>query len=99
LSPPRKKHDPDFPHQAIEYCLAEAGLRDGDLDYVGFYEKPFLKFDRLLQTYLSFAPFGFRSFMKAIPIWMRQKLHIPRLISSGLDNHFRKRIIFPDHHE
>jgi carbamoyltransferase len=73
----RKKHDFDFPQHAIDYCLGEAGIRPSDLDYVGFYDKPFLKFERLLETYLGFAPMGFRSFYRAMPLWLRQKLHLP----------------------
>src|SRR5688572_11115057 len=74
----RKKHDYDFPTQSIEYCLREAGLRPSDLDYVGFYDKPLLKYERLLETYLTYAPAGFRSFLSAMPLWFRQKLHLPR---------------------
>ena len=76
----RKKHDPDFPAQAIKYCLQEAGMTAGEIDYVGFYDKPFMKFERLLETYLSYAPSGFQSFSKAMPLWLRQKLHLPREI-------------------
>lgn len=95
----RKKHDESFPDRAIDYCLAEAGLTPADLDFVGFYEKPFLTFERLLETYLAFAPSGFRSFLKAMPIWMREKLHIPREIRRGLGGTYQKRIIFTEHHE
>ena len=80
----RKKHDSAFPAQAIQYCLDEAGIAAGDLAHVGFYEKPLLKFDRLLETYLSFAPVGFRSFLKAMPQWIGQKLHLRREIRRGL---------------
>ncbi len=76
----RVKHDHGFPTHAIAYCLAEAGLTAWDLDYVGFYDKPFMKFERLLETYLAFAPVGFRSFLKAMPLWLNQKLHLPREI-------------------
>ena len=95
----RKKHDPDFPVRAIEYCLAEAGLEPDQIDYVGFYDKPFLKFERLLETYLAFAPAGFRSFLKAMPIWLHQKLHLPREIRNGLGGRYKKRCIFAEHHE
>ena len=95
----RIKHDHDFPVNAIRYCLEEAGLTPDQLDYVGFYDKPFLKFERILETYLSFAPAGFRSFLKAMPLWLRQKLHLPREIDRGLDGKFKKRIVFTDHHE
>ena len=95
----RKKHDPDFPSRAIEYCLEEAGLVASEIDYVGFYDKPFMKFERLLETYLSYAPSGFRSFAKAMPLWLRQKLHLPREIRNGLGGHYKKRIVFTEHHE
>jgi carbamoyltransferase len=95
----RKKHDPEFPVHAIEYCLSEAGLKPEQLDYVGFYDKPFLKFERLLETYVAFAPAGFRSFAQAIPVWLRQKLHLPRQLNRGLNNAYRKRYIFTRHHE
>lgn len=74
----RKKHDSEFPVHAIDYCLSEAGLRPEDLDYVGFYDKPFLKFERLLETYLAFAPQGFGSFLQSVPVWLKQKLHLRR---------------------
>jgi len=95
----RKKHDYDFPAHAIDYCLAEAGVTPQQLDYVGFYDKPFLKFDRLLETYLAFAPVGFRSFLKAMPLWLRQKLHLPREISRQLKGGYKKRYVFTEHHE
>ncbi len=95
----RIKHDHEFPVNAIRYCLEEAGLTPEQLDYVGFYDKPFLKFERILETYLSFAPAGFRSFLKAMPLWLRQKLHLPREIDRGLDGKFTRRIVFTEHHE
>ncbi len=95
----RIKHDHGFPVHAIEYCLGEAGLTPGQLDYVGFYDKPFMKFERLLETYLAFAPVGFRSFLKAMPLWMREKLHLPREIRRGLGGHYTKKIVFCEHHE
>src|SRR5712692_4127827 len=70
----RKKQDARFPAHAIAYCLAEGGIRLDDVDYVAFYEKPFLKFERLLETYVGFAPRGFQSFAMAIPVWLREKL-------------------------
>src|SRR5262245_41322215 len=70
----RKKHDAGFPDQAIDYCLAEAGCRLSELDCVVFYDKPFLKFERLLETYVALAPHGFASFRRAMPIWLKQKL-------------------------
>jgi len=95
----RKKHDFGFPQHAIEYCLSEAGISAAELDYVGFYDKPLLKFERILETYLSFAPAGFPSFLKAMPLWMRQKLHLKREIRQGLSGQFDKRIVFCEHHE
>ena len=80
----RKKHDYRFPTHAIRYCLEEAGLRAEQLDYVGFYDKPLLKFERLLETYLAYAPVGFRSFLKAMPLWLKQKLYLPREMNRGL---------------
>jgi carbamoyltransferase len=94
----RKKHDPGFPRHAIDYCLREAGLSGGnELDLAAFYEKPFLKCDRLLSTYLACAPFGLRSFLKAVPVWMKQKIWIKDTIGNELQ--FEGPIIFPEHHE
>ena len=95
----RKKHDPAFPAKAIEYCLAEAGIGPGDLDYVAFYEKPYLKFERLLETYLAFAPSGFGSFRQAIPMWLREKLHLRRVLRKGLGREYTGPLVFPEHHE
>ncbi len=95
----RKKHDAAFPSRAIDYCLEEVGLVASEIDYVGFYDKPFMKFERLLETYLSYAPSGFRSFAKAMPLWLRQKLHLPREIRNGLGGQYKKRIVFTEHHE
>ena len=95
----RKKHDPDFPQHAVEYCLSEAGLTPEDLDFVVFYDKPLLKFDRLLETYLAYAPAGFGSFATVIPRWLAQKLHVPREIRKGLKHRYSKRIAFTEHHE
>ena len=95
----RRKHDHEFPVNAIQYCLEEAGLEPEDLDYVGFYDKPFLKFERLLETYLAYSPVGFRSFVMAMPLWLRQKLHLPREMNKGLQGRYRKRYIFSEHHE
>src|SRR5829696_866159 len=71
----RVKHDARFPVHAVRYCLHEAGLRVEDLDHVVFYDKPLTKFERLLETYLAYAPAGFRSFRQALPLWLREKLH------------------------
>ncbi len=95
----RKKHDASFPAQAIEYCLEEAGLTPDELDFVGFYDKPLMKFERLLETYLAFAPRGFSSFVKAMPVWLREKLHLPGQMTRGLGGAYRKRFIFTEHHE
>jgi carbamoyltransferase len=95
----RKKHDDGFPVQAIEYCLEEAELPPEQLDYVGFYDKPYQKFDRLLETYLAYAPKGFRSFAKSIPLWMKRKLHLPREMNQGLHDAYKKRYVFAEHHE
>jgi carbamoyltransferase len=95
----RRKHDERFPVHAIEYCLKQAGLAPSDLDYVGYYEKPLLKFDRLLETYLSYAPQGFASFRKAMPIWLKQKLYLPREIRRGLGDLAKRRYVFVEHHE
>jgi carbamoyltransferase len=95
----RKKHDSGFPVKAIGYCLREAGIEASDLDYVGFYDKPLRKFDRLLESYLAYVPRGFESFVRSMPVWLRQKLYLNREIDLGLARAFRKRHIFLDHHE
>ncbi len=94
----RKKHDPSFPHNAVHYCLREAGIRDGQLDAVVFYEKPFIKFERILETYMTFAPRGFRSFLMAMPLWLKQKLWMKEQIAHDLPNYHGK-ILFAEHHE
>src|SRR6516162_3042950 len=80
----RIKHDPAFPQNAIAYCLREAGLSLGELDYVAFYEKPLTKFERLLETYLAYAPVGFSSFRAAMPVWLKDKVHMRRTILESL---------------
>lgn len=80
----RNKHDHQFPQHAIDHCLAAAELSPEDLDYVGFYDKPLTKFERLLETYLAFVPAGYRSFRRAMPLWLMQKLHLPREMGRGL---------------
>ena len=95
----RRKHDYGFPNHAIAYCLKETGISPRDLDYVGFYDKPLVKFERLLETYLSFTPLGYRSFRRAIPLWLKQKLHLPREIRRGLGNRYSGRFVFTHHHE
>ncbi len=95
----RKKHDHRFPQNAVDECLRIAGLRPDELDYVGFYDKPLVKFERLLQTYLSFTPAGYRSFRHAMPLWLKQKLHLPREMAAGLRGKYSGRYVFMDHHE
>lgn len=93
----RKKHDFSFPSNAIDFCLTDAHLKAGDLDYVAFYDKPFIKFERILETYLTFAPHGSRSFMKAMPLWIKQKLWVKELILQEVG--YDGPILFPEHHE
>jgi len=95
----RAKHDERFPIHAVRYCLDAAGCRPEDLDYVGFYDKPLTKFERLLETYLGTAPAGYRSFRQAMPLWLGEKLHIPAIIRRALDGRYRGRCVFTDHHE
>ena len=95
----RRKHDAGFPVQAVEYCLAEGGLTPADLDYVGFYEKPLSHFDRLLETWLAFAPRGYRAFRKGLPVWLQQKLHMPRELRNGIGEGYSGRFVFTQHHE
>jgi len=92
----RKKHDQNFPINAIKYCLKEAGINASELEIVAFYDKPFLKFERILETYLSYAPKGLGSFLKAMPLWIKKKLWIKTLIQDELDYHGK--ILFPEHH-
>ena len=100
----RKKHDAGFPHYAIQYCLKEANIAASQIDSVVFYEKPFVKFERLLETYLAFAPKGFTSFAKAMPVWIKDKLFqksalIKELKSTlGEDTDWRERLLFSEHH-
>jgi carbamoyltransferase len=95
----REKHDASFPKRAIEYCLDVAGLEAGELDYVGFYDKPLLTFERLLETYLAYAPRGFSSFFRAMPSWLKHKLHLPRELRAGLGGGYTRRFVFTEHHE
>src|SRR5437016_6437025 len=95
----RQKYDEAFPVQSIDYCLKQAGIKAEQLDYVGFYDKPFLKFQRLLETYISYAPEGFSSFLRAMPLWLNKKLHLTREMREGLKDTYRKRFIFVEHHE
>ena len=93
----RKKHDFNFPENAIKYFLEEGGISGENLDYITFYDKPFIKFERLLQTYLTYAPFGLKSFIMAMPLWLKKKLWIKDYIASELN--FKGKILFPEHHE
>jgi len=100
----RKKHDAAFPKEAVAYCLAEAGLKLDDLELVAFYDKPFLKFERLLETYLAFAPRGFLSFKTAIPVWLKEKLFQKELLRKEFqkfDSNFdwQNKLLFTEHHQ
>ena len=99
----RKKHDAGFPHQAARYCLEAGGVGLGEVDYVAFYDKPFLKFERLLETYLAFAPRGFRSFRMAMPLWLKEKLFQKILLRDELaklgDGGDVERLLFAEHHQ
>lgn len=99
----RKKHDASFPHHAIAFCLNNAKISHNAIDHVVFYDKPFLKFERLLETYLAFAPRGFRSFQMALPLWLHEKLFQKKLLCEELeefskDSDWRKRLLFAEHH-
>jgi len=93
----RKKHDFSFPQNAINYCLENSGLKTKDLDFVAFYDKPFIKFERILQTYLNYAPKGINSFIMAIPLWIKQKIWIKEIIKKEIN--YDGKIIFPEHHQ
>lgn len=95
----RVKHDFSFPRNAVNYCLQESGISVDSLDCVVYYEKPLLKFDRLIETYLDYAPSGFASFFKAMPLWLRSRLHIPREIDRGLGGKYKGPLLFTEHHE
>jgi carbamoyltransferase len=93
----RIKHDPRFPGRAIDYCLSEGGIGVDELDYIVFYDKPFLTFDRLLMTYLAVAPRGIRSWLQSMPAWLGQKLHVPKVIRKQLG--YKGEVLFTEHHE
>jgi len=102
----RKKHDPGFPHNAVDYCLREGGIRLADVSYLVFYDKPLVKFERLLETYLAFAPKGLRSFLAAMPIWMKEKLFLKSLLQDeflthgdGMSKKQLPALLFSEHHE
>jgi carbamoyltransferase len=99
----RKKHDPGFPSHAVDYCLREGGVSLDEVDYIAFYDKPLLKFERLLETYLAFAPRGFKSFSMAIPVWLREKLFLKDLLTKELKSRGNRkdvaeRMLFSEHH-
>ena len=99
----RKKHDPSFPVNAIRWCIADAGIAPNDIDRVAFYDKPFLKFERLLETYLAFAPRGFSSFRIAMPVWLSEKLFQKDMLLKELraiDDDLGKidKLLFAEHH-
>src|SRR6476661_2435994 len=100
----RKKHDARFPVNALRYCLDEAGIRLDAVDHVVFYDKPFLKFERLLETYLAFAPRGFNSFRMAMPLWLKEKLFQKTLLRDEMkkyapDYDWSRRLLFAEHHQ
>lgn len=95
----RIKHDAGFPSEAVRFCLSEAKLSYDEIDYLVFYEKPLLRFNRLLETYLAYAPSGFKSFRMALPIWLKKKLYLRRVIRSELKGKFKGKFVFTEHHE
>lgn len=95
----RRKHDPGFPTNAIQYCLREAGITAADVNYVAFYEQPMVKFERLLETYLAYAPSGLASFQEAMPAWAQLKLHLPKTMREELGRDFQGELHFASHHE
>src|SRR5687768_1835808 len=94
----RKKGDDAFPANAVNYCLSTAEISIGDVEAVVFYDKPLLKFERILETYLSVAPRGFRSFLKAGPLWLKEKLYTDRVIRDALGG-FAGKVLYAEHHE
>jgi carbamoyltransferase len=95
----RKKHDASFPTHAVAYCLREAGIDASQLDLVAFYDKPLAKLDRLLETWLAFAPRGFSQFRRALPVWAKEKVRVPAALDRGLGGKYRGRFVFLEHHE
>ena len=100
----RVKHDSNFPTNAIEYCINEGKIDVSEIDYIAFYDKPFLKFERLLETYLAFAPKGFKSFSTSMPLWIKDKLFQKSMITKELSNllgnkiDWKKKLLFSEHH-
>src|SRR5215831_19324824 len=102
----RKKHDPGFPHRAVDYCLRAGGIQLKDVNYLVFYDKPLVKFERLLETYLGFAPKGIQSFLAAMPVWMKEKLLLKSLLvkeflahGKGMKKSELPPMLFCEHHE
>ena len=101
----RKKHDAGFPRHAIQFCLDEADIRLDQLDLVAFYDKPFVKFERLLETYIANAPKGFRSFLSAMPVWLKEKLYLKSLLRKelakvgGCTKKEMPQLLFSEHHQ
>jgi carbamoyltransferase len=95
----RKKHDYRFPQNAVDYCLGEAEIGRDELDLVVFYDKPLLKFERILETYVSYSPSGFKLFLMGLPLWLKQKLYMPRELRNGLGGDHEGRLVFLEHHE
>ncbi|UCH66577.1 MAG: hypothetical protein JSW63_05475, partial [Ignavibacterium sp.] len=93
----RKKHDFSFPVNAIKFCLEYAGIKSYELEIVAFYDKPFLKFERILETYLTYSPVGIKSFLKAMPLWIKEKIWMKELIKKEMN--YDGKILFPEHHE
>jgi len=100
-----KKRDARFPGNALRYCLRQAGIELRDVDYVVFYDKPLVKFERLLETYLAYAPRGFRSFLAAMPVWLKEKLYLKHLLKTelsalwGLKEAALPPLLFTEHHQ
>ena len=99
----RKKHDAGFPRESIRYCLREGGISLADLRHIAFYDKPLIKFERLLETYISFAPRGIASFLRAMPVWLKEKLFLKRLLQKeltalGVESNDLPPILFGEHH-
>src|SRR3972149_4892373 len=105
----RKKHDPRFPKNAVKYCLSEGKISPDKIDYVAFYDKPILKFERLLETYINYVPRGIKSFSMSMPVWLKEKLFLSNILSEKLNNscgltesnklNWKKKLLFPEHHQ
>ena len=101
----RKKHDPGFPVNAVSYCLQHAGVTLADVDHVVFYDKPLIKFERLLETYIEYAPVGLKSFLAAMPVWLKEKLFLKKTLKmelsniSGIEERDLPSLLFTEHHQ